>query len=165
MPQYYQPISIIPIFSKIFDSLMYNQWSHFLNLKLYSLNVSSVSSGKVNHLSSTQYYWSLCKLLEEGSLSPWFCVISVRLLTVFSLILLQKLSFYSIHNSSFKLIQSYLSDRVQYVSVKSSCSKMKAVETGVPQDSSWAFFLYSLYYTINDLPLNLKCTLSYLCHS
>ena len=48
-------------------------------------------------------------------------------------ILLDKLTYYSVTNPARKLIESYLSNRMQFVQIGNQASTMKPVLTGVPQ--------------------------------
>ena len=65
-------------------------------------------------------------------------------------ILLQKLTYYGIVNSSHLWFVSYLTGRLQRVCYHSTLSKFGAVKVGVPQGSILGHLLFSIY--INDLP-------------
>ena len=76
--------------------------------------------------------------------------------TVNHQILCEKLNNYGLRGNVNKLIQSYLANRKQYVSLNGFDSQYKIVSCGVPQGSSLGPLLFLLY--INDFRLCLRNT-------
>ena len=64
-------------------------------------------------------------------------------------ILLRKLSHYGIRGTALKLLESYLSDRHQYVQYNNSKSQFKPLKHSVPQGSILSPLLFDIY--INDI--------------
>ncbi len=64
-------------------------------------------------------------------------------------ILLDKLAYYGINGLALKLMESYLSNRKQYVEIEGVESDMLTIQTGVPQGSILGPLLFIIY--INDI--------------
>ena len=63
-------------------------------------------------------------------------------------ILLQKLSFYGVQNTSLNLFKSYLSERSQFVSIGGTSSPLRTINTGVPQGSILGPLLFIIYMAL-----------------
>ena len=89
--------------------------------------------------------------MDNGSLSAVvFLDIKKAFDTVDHIILLQKLNCYGIQGESVKLLDSYLTDRMQRCSVNGHISSLEIIKCGVPQGSFFGPLLFIVY--ISDLP-------------
>ena len=69
--------------------------------------------------------------------------------TVNHTILLKKINYYGLSNTELRWFTSYLSNRLQYVTIDNIKSDLKPIESGVPQGSILGPLLFLIY--INDL--------------
>ena len=156
----YRPISLLSVFSKIYEKLLYTRIYSYLDKKdlIYSKQFGFRSKHSTNHaiISITEY---IRKLLDDGQ---YVCGIFVDLEKAFDTVnhnlLCEKLEYYGLRGNTNKLIKSYLSNRKQYVSLNGFDSEIRDISCGVPQGSSLGPLLFLIY--INDFRLCLDKTSS-----
>ena len=158
-PKNFRPISLLPIVSKIFEKAIHEQTMEHLtdNNILYKYQ----SGFRENHSSDTSLSHLTNKIMTgfDSVLLTGMILIDLQKLfdTINYDILLKKIASLGSPNHSIKWFQSYLSDRIFRVSIKSKYSSTAKIEYGEPKGSILAPLLFLLY--VNDIQHAVDCDL------
>ena len=155
----YRPISLLPIFGKILEKLVYDSlYSHLISRDLLNPNQSGFSSGDstVNRLISITH--SIFKAFDCNpplDVRSVYLDVSKAFDSVWHDGLIYKLKRCGVSGQLLSLLQSFLMDRKQRTVLNGQCSSWGDISAGVPQGSILGPLFFLVY--INDLTENLKC--------
>nr|CAI5854974.1 unnamed protein product [Callosobruchus analis] len=151
----YRPISLINIFAKVFEIVIYNRLYPSLKSQISDHQHGFVSnrSTLTNLVILTQY---ISEALDDN------CQVDV-IYTDFSKafdridhgVLLNKLGNFGLAENTVRFFRSYLSERKQFVAYNGFKSESYLTPSGVPQGSNLGPLLFLLF--INDLCQNMNC--------
>ena len=144
---YYRPISLISIFNKFLEKLMYNRLLNFL--EKHQVLFSGQFGFSASHSTSHAILFITDKIQKAIENKHYSCGIFLDLSKAFDTvnhnILLKKLENYGIRGVANEWFSFNLQNRRQYVTIANTNSEQRMITCGVPQGSVLGPLLFLLY--------------------
>ena len=152
----YRQISILSIFSKVFEKIVYNKFVDFLNKNnVLTLAQHGFQQNRSIETASCRTLNYVYRKIDKGELvMTIFFDLSIAFDTINRKNLITKLYNMGIRGTILNWVDSYMSDRKILVKYNGAQSQVNTLELGVPQGSVLGPLLFILY--VNDLPANIK---------
>ena len=145
----YRPISIINVFSKLFEKILFEKLSVYLYKFIIPEQFGSMPGRSTvsNLLTFNEYVANA--FCNGKSVQAVYLDIAKAFDTVDHSVLINKLEQYGIKGILLRLIKDYLTDRKQIVKFNNETSDSEFITSGVPQGSNLAPLFFITY--INDI--------------
>ena len=143
----YRPVSVLPVFSKILERLMYNRGIKFINKHdiLYKYQFG-FKKGHSTYMPLTIIIDNIVEALENHEhVMVLYLDLAKAFDTVDHNILLNKLSHYGIRGKALSWFENYLNERQQFVKYSNVQSQSKSImwyTTGIYYGTSIVFAVY-----------------------
>ena len=147
-----RPISLLPIFSKLFEKILKYRMTNFLQKNnVLSPSQFGFRTNSSTDLAITSLYDKLLSNLNQKKVTfSLFLDLKKAFDSVSHPILLKKLYHYGFRGPSFNFMQSYFTNRLIRTKINGRLSKSYSIKYGIPQGSVLGPLFFLLF--VNDLP-------------
>lgn len=150
----YRPISLLSIFSKLFESLICPVLTSLIKTQL-ATQQHGFCTNKSTTTNLVHYINDISRSVDSGvQVDSIYTDFSSAFDKVNHVLLLQKLANYGMHGHLLRWFESYLSDRQQRVVIKGYQSPLYHSTSGVPQGSHLGPILFLVF--VNDIIHSIK---------
>ena len=147
----YRPISLLPLISKLFEKVLYQQIEEFANKILSPKHCGFRTGHSTQHaLLNLLKNWQKC-LGKHGIVGTVLMDLGKAYDCFPHDLLLAKISAYSFDESAIALIANYLSNRYQRLKIGSTFNSCLEILRGVPQGSILGQILFNLMFFIQEI--------------
>ena len=158
----YRPISILPVFSKVYEKAIYTRLDSFLKSNnILTDNQYGFRKGHSTFMPNQDLYDKISLASQNNEhVIAIFLDLAKAFDTIDHSIMCDKLYYCRVRGTALELFRNYLSNRKQYVSYNGVTSRFLDVSLGVPQGSILGPLLFIVY--INDFVKSTSTLTSYL---
>ena len=142
----YRPISVLPVISKIFETVICDQLNHyFVSNNLLCPQQYGFNKNSSTELAALEAIDRLLNQLNKQKIPfNFYLDLSKAFDGLCHYILLEKLAYYGVQNKAKDLLESYLSNSKQFVQIGEIVSQVKPISMGVPQGSVIGPLLFNI---------------------
>ncbi|UYV62024.1 hypothetical protein LAZ67_1007530 [Cordylochernes scorpioides] len=156
----FRPISLLPIFGKIFERIILKRLQTYIDTR--NVLIPQQFGFRANHSTTHQLITVIDFIQTRKSLSEAVGVVLLDFKKAFDMVwhrgLIIELTSYNFPQKFIRFLKNYLQDRTFSVKVGTYISSPRQIESGVPQGSILSPILFNLY--INDIPHIPQCRLA-----